>query len=80
MRLIATADLPNGIKKGGRFSVPDYQGLLLLKAKVVRHEDEPVAVTVPVAEDAAVTPPTTTTRRTTTYRRRDLTAEGSDTE
>ena len=60
MKLTALADLPNGVKAGDHFEVPDYQGVLLLRAKVVTREDD----------DAPVA------KRRPTYRRRDMTADG----
>lgn len=41
MKLIALADLPNGVKAGEAFEVNDVQGQLLMRAAVARVADEP---------------------------------------
>jgi hypothetical protein len=61
MKLTALANLPNGIKTGDHFEVPDYQGELLLRAKVVtRDEEEPVAKRRPTYRRRDMTADTTT--------------------
>jgi hypothetical protein len=41
MKLIALADLPNNVKAGEVFEVPDVQGQLLIRAAVARVDEPP---------------------------------------
>jgi hypothetical protein len=84
----ALKDLPNRVKTGERFEVPDHQGQILMNAKVVKADPAVPAKDAPregdePEEDEAKresTPAATVTRRSPNYRRRDLQAEGETSE